>query len=150
MRARAGKLEWGELGSNECPVGSYRITDEAQCIRAAATAGKPWCCNESYPDRPRGCFWHIGYGSVGLNTDPIGGSDPTRQPLCAVNATGVRACACVWIYIYSSIHLSICRSIFLSFYLSIFIFLYLSTFLSSFYRSSFLSFYLSIHVMRAP
>ncbi len=100
MHVRAGKLAWGALNSNECPAGSARITDEAQCTAAAATAGLPWGGSAvgSLPDAavPRGCFWY-GEGPVYLNTHPWGSSFPSAQLLCAVAATGVRArvvCVC--------------------------------------------------------
>ena len=89
-RARAGKLEWGEPGTNYCPAGAYVITDEAQCIAAAATAGKGWSASNSGSTWPRGCFWDTVGGYVWLNTHPTGGTNPRDQPLCAVAATGAR------------------------------------------------------------
>jgi hypothetical protein len=46
---------WGFPNSNECPDGSYRITEEAQCIRAAAAAKKMYDSIHEEPSLPRGC-----------------------------------------------------------------------------------------------
>ena len=91
MCSRAGKLAWGVLGSNACPAGSYRITDAAQCRAAAATAGKGYWDKQNYwSDRPAGCQWDT-LGDVILNTHRTGRANPTKQPLCAVPATGLCA-----------------------------------------------------------
>ncbi len=75
---------YGALGSNECPDGSARITDLAQCLSAALAAGKEWEGMESQSGYPRGCYRYTG-GGVKLNYDAAGGAAPNAQLLCAAS-----------------------------------------------------------------
>ncbi len=91
MGERAGKLVFGDADSNDCPAGSYVITDLTQCQSAAATAGKGWSGIASDSEYPRGCYAQGGV-LVRLNTDPTGGANPDAQLLCAIG-TGALSCA---------------------------------------------------------
>ncbi len=85
VRACAGPLAWGKFSSSDCPAGSYRITDAAQCQAAAMATWNYWADSANKPDVPRGCIYTVD-GDVYLNTHPTGGASPSGRPLCAVGA----------------------------------------------------------------
>jgi hypothetical protein len=85
VRARAGKLAWGEQGTNACPAGSSAITDVAQCQAAAKTAGKNWYGSSKDAGSPRWCSWLTNVKMVYFNTHPTGAANQYGQPLCAVS-----------------------------------------------------------------
>jgi hypothetical protein len=85
VRACAGPLAWGNFNSTDCPAGSYRIIDAAQCQAAAMATRNYWARSASKPDVPRGCMYTAD-GDVYLNDHPTGGASPYGRPLCAVGA----------------------------------------------------------------
>jgi hypothetical protein len=93
VRTCAGKLIWGVTSSNECPTGSYRIVDEAQCKDAALTAGKNWHGGYARDNfSPGGCISN-GPTLVMFNPHPTGAANDYMQLLCAVDDVGACVCA---------------------------------------------------------
>jgi hypothetical protein len=89
MRSCAGAYVSGDLGSNECPAGSARIEAEAECLTAAAAAGKtPWSTFvETNAYAPRGCYYDS-YNDANLNAHAVGAGNLNAQLLCAAATTG--------------------------------------------------------------
>ena len=83
----AAAAVWGELGSNDCPDSSSRITDEAVCRSAAAAVAKAYRGSGTWSASPSGCF-SVG-GTVHLNVDADGAPDAYSQLLCSGAADGL-------------------------------------------------------------
>jgi hypothetical protein len=82
---RAGAYVIYPGGSNVCPPGSTRITDELACQTAAATfTGTTWKEGVSYSEWPKGCYLFWDGNGVYFNRHGTGGGDPERRLLCAL------------------------------------------------------------------
>jgi hypothetical protein len=99
MRACPDSYVFGDLDSNTCPAGSYRITDAAQCEAAATAAGIAWGGPTFLTDLPTGCVWNIPEGSspgvgggqkVLLNTATANGHRIYERLICG-RGTGLAA-----------------------------------------------------------
>ncbi len=83
---RAGYVS-GAAGSNDCPAGSTRITDEASCRSAA---GKPAAASgfvEMNSISPKGCYYDTNSNNAVLNNDATGAGAPRTQLLCCDGCT---------------------------------------------------------------
>ncbi len=81
---------YGLDGSNECPSGSTRITDEAACAAAATATGKSANAGsiaENLGDYPSGCYWFRASSEqrVYLNQASPGAGSPGTQLLCGAS-----------------------------------------------------------------
>ncbi len=47
---------WGDAGSNACPDGSTRITDQDQCEAAGPVMGEEWSSSLTAESDPKGCY----------------------------------------------------------------------------------------------
>jgi hypothetical protein len=65
-----------------CTAGYSAIADAPTCGAAAASLGRVYRGNETWPSAPAGCY--LSYlGDVVLNLHATGAASPLDQPLCA-------------------------------------------------------------------
>jgi hypothetical protein len=102
----AGAYVSGDADSNECPVGSTRIANQAACRTAAAAAGKTVGSSfvGTYDTYPKGCYYSTSNDYAYFNPHAVGAGNSNAQLLCAALATTgappphrcVRVCAPAW------------------------------------------------------
>ncbi len=82
----AGAYVSGDVDSNECPEGYFRIETSAGCRIAATAAGKTY--RNPLQDRllPRGCFYRTSSNNAYYNQVMPGAGNWDAQLLCAATA----------------------------------------------------------------
>ncbi len=91
----ADKYVYGARGSNDCPSGSKRITDEAACRAAATAMGTVSAGNFVEDDKnyPSGCYRLSSEGRVYLNTAWPGAEAAGTKLLCGASpCCGTQRC----------------------------------------------------------
>jgi len=92
QEAQAAYYVYGEVGSDECPDGAFRITTEAQCQQAAEDQGTTVMAAGEFARTPWGCFTSQSLSLFYFNTNPDGVANDVGMQVPILSFARMLAC----------------------------------------------------------